>query len=93
MALQVWLPLNGDLRNQGLTKVSSISSAGGSFTDGKIGQSFNITTDGGKVSLNSFVTTLQTYTTYSMCAWVYLTSTATNHSSAIISAGNWNTSN
>lgn len=32
------------------------------------------------------------YSTYSMCAWVLMNSTATNHSSSILSSGDWNSS-
>lgn len=40
MALQVWLPLDGDLRNQGLdgSKIPSLMGSGITYTEGKIGQ-------------------------------------------------------
>ena len=47
MALRVWLPLNGNLNNQGLSsaKVEAVTTA--SFSDGKIGQSLS----GGKIKI------------------------------------------
>lgn len=92
MALQVWLPLDGNLNNQGLTKVSASLLSGTSYTTGKIGQGLYTTADAQGVNLSGFMTTLKTYTKYSMCAWIYLNSTATNHSTTIMSSGNWNTS-
>lgn len=38
MSLQVWLPLNGDLRNQGLTLLPDTSVNTFSYSNGKIGQ-------------------------------------------------------
>ena len=40
MSLQVWLPLNGDLKNQGLSDVV-LNNSGITYTDGKIGQAAN----------------------------------------------------
>ena len=41
MALQVWLPLTRDLRNQGLKDVSAVVNGTTSFTAGKLGQALN----------------------------------------------------
>ena len=39
MALQVWLPLNGNLDNQGLSNITITNNGGNpTFTDGKIGK-------------------------------------------------------
>lgn len=89
MSLQVWLPLNGDLKNYGLTNVSTTLS--GSFVDtGKIGKAFSSTSDSHHISLNSYMSICKNYINYSMCAWIYMTSQASNHSSSILSTGNWN---
>lgn len=93
MALQVWLPLDGDLRNQGLSNVT-ITNANSTFDlNGKIGQAMKNTADGQGIVLTNFMNTLSTYTNYSICAWVYLTASASNHSATIMSSGNWNTGN
>lgn len=54
MSLRVWLPLNGDLNNQGLDSADvSITSAQGNIVDnGKIGKCFKTTTTG-DISLNN----------------------------------------
>lgn len=90
MSLQVWLPLTKDLRQQGISNVTPSLLGNPTYTNGKLGQALNITTDGQGINLKEYMTELKTYTTYSMAAWVYLDSTATNHSSTIISSGNWN---
>ena len=46
MSLQVWLPLNGDLHNQGLNKFNVNSTAFSVNNFGKIGQCIKTTTDG-----------------------------------------------
>lgn len=38
MSLQVWLPLNGNLNNQGCSDVNNITGTNTSFVDGKIGK-------------------------------------------------------
>ncbi len=93
MSLQVWLPLNRDLNNYGLCNVSthpinsaSVTTNGG----GKLGNCLSISSDGQAVSLDSYMDVCSTYTRYSMSAWIYMNSTATNHSSSILSSGDWN---
>ena len=93
MSLQVWLPLNRDLNNYGLCNVStrpinsaSITTNGG----GKLGNCLSLSSDGQAVSLDSYMDVCSTYTRYSMSAWIYMSSTATNHSSSILSSGDWN---
>ena len=93
MSLQVWLPLNRDLNNYGLCNVSthpinsaSVTTNGG----GKLGNCLSLSSDGQAVSLDSYMDVCSTHTRYSMSAWVYMSSTATNHSSSILSSGDWN---
>lgn len=42
MSLQVWLPLNGNLNNQGLDSIGILTSTNCSYTTGKIGQCLNM---------------------------------------------------
>ena len=83
MALQVWLPLNGNLENKGLSNIT-ITPTGGSdsYTDGKIGKCltpssryYNISpiTLGSEASICCWTKT----TTNSKMSWV-LESTASN---------------
>lgn len=53
MSLQVWLPLNGDLRNQGLSK-TSITNNGATINDnGKIGKCYSFDGSDDFISLNN----------------------------------------
>ena len=90
MSLQVWLPLNGNLNNNGLLNISPSLSGSPTFTDGKIGPALTTSTDGQGVVLNGIMSTLSTFTNYSMACWVYITKEPTGHSSTILSSGDWN---
>lgn len=93
MSLVVWLPLNGNLNNQGLSDVTVTNSGMTVNNSGIIGQCYTTTADGNGIVLSDYMNDLKTYTEYSMCAWIYMNSAATSHSSTILSSGNWNTSN
>jgi len=93
MSLKVWLPLNGDIKNYGASNLNPSLIGSPSYTDsGKIGKALYVSSDGQGVNLPSYMNTLSTFTKYSMSAWVYMTTTASNHSSSILSSGNWNSS-
>ena len=83
MSLQVWLPLNGNLNNQGLdgslefTNTASATVA----TDGKIGScySFSATSGTGLLlskgkSASEFMNAYINHHSWSMCAWIKTTS-------------------
>ena len=91
MSLQVWLPFNRDISNYGLynTTTRSVNSAS-IATGGKLGNCLSLSSDGQAVSLDSFMDVCSTYTRYSISAWIYMSSAATNHSSSILSSGDWN---
>ena len=93
MSLQVWLPFNRDINSYGLCDISTLSVNSASLTTnggGKLGNCLSLSSDGQAVSLNSYMDVCSTYTRYSMSAWIYMSSTATNHSSSILSSGDWN---
>lgn len=92
MSLQVWLPLNGDLHNQG-TSNYTISTFRGTETydnNGKIGKCFYAHGTNALKILN-ILPDIYNYSAYSLCAWCYIEAQNTFHSgSGIISGGNWN---
>lgn len=93
MSLRVWLPLNGDLKNQGLEDVTVTNDGTIVNNDGKIGKCYTNNTDGNGIILTNYMSSLKTYTTYSMAAWIYMNYTASGHSTSILSSGNWNNTN
>ena len=90
MSLIHWWPLNGNLNDYGTQNLTLEQNGGILFTNGKIGKGASFTTDGQWLK-STDLSTLVAMTNYSMCCWVYLTNTATNHSSSFLSSGNWNT--
>lgn len=78
MALQVWLPLNGDLRNQGLSPVTITNSGATVDNNGKIGKCYYF--NGNSEIITSSVDT-SSWTNYSICCWIKADST--------ISDGTW----
>lgn len=90
--LQVWLPLNGNIKNQGLSNYT-IDAVRGSIVyndSGKIGKCFyahGVNT----LRINNIIPDFYNYSSYSLCAWLYIEAQNTTHSgSAVISAGDWN---
>ena len=67
MSLRVWLPLDGDLHNQGLSTVT-VSSGTATYGAGKIG------TKGldliNSAQINLFCDKLADVTTFSICCWI-----------------------
>ena len=76
MSLQVWLPLNGDLHNQGLCDAKLAASYSPTYADGKIGKCMNGSTT---VVYNAYNGVKSTKFTLSM----WLKSNATNTTSSI----------
>lgn len=72
MALQVWLPLNGNLNNQG---VATITTTGGIVDNGgKIGKCYLVTSS----SYLSITESIATTTEWSTCFWMKLPSSMDN---------------
>lgn len=67
MALQVWLPLQGDLKNQGLTNIT-LNSGSPTYTNGKLGQCLNTGTLLFTAE-NDLIVSLGETNIYSMCCW------------------------
>lgn len=73
MALQVWLPLNGDTRNYGCSSVNGVYTqpSGFSYENGKIGKCLRIANGGSNALTYSGLVGL---TTWSICCWMKLSS-------------------
>ena len=80
MSLQVWLPLNGDLHNQGLSEAVFSSNRVTIDTNGKIGKCYNFTSG----SFLSSTLNLSSIGPWSACAWIYPTSDASSGHQYII---------
>ena len=70
MALQVWLPLNGNLNNQGLKNVSVTNNGATVNSAGKIGSCYAFN---GSSSYLTFSTTISLDGDHSICCWLDLT--------------------
>ena len=93
MALQVWLPLDGDLRNQGLTDVKVTNNGATIDNNGKIGKCYAF--DG----TNDYITTIDTAYPeifsgdFSVCFWIYSSTDGSRDvyfgNYGISGSGNW----
>ena len=90
MSLIVWLPLNGNLENQGLSNVTVTNNGATVDNNGKIGKCYNF--NGTDQYLSTGKTPSQIFSqngsAFSLCAWVYITAKPTNQT-AIISSNNY----
>ena len=78
MALQVWLPLTKDLRNQGLSDVT-VTNNGATFNSaGKLGGCYSFGTGDSYITVDS--TPLKTFTEFSFACWVKIISWNTSYS-------------
>lgn len=78
MSLQVWLPLNGDLNNQGLSNVTASNNGAVIDSNGKIGSCYKFGTGDSKITLstNSFTGLTGDF---SVACWVKITSWNTSY--------------
>lgn len=76
MSLQVWLPLNGNLDNQGLTPVTVTNNGAIVDNNGKIGKCYSF--DGSDDYIRYTGVDISGWTQLSVSCWVYFTSTLKN---------------
>ena len=67
MSLQVWLPLNGNLNNQGLSNISITNYNSTIDNNGKIGKCYSFNGSNTTIALSN--STLNTNSDYSICLW------------------------
>lgn len=92
MALQIWLPLRGNLENNGLLGDAQISCVSPNIQDnGKIGKCYSCTTNNNRIEIkhNNLKTIFKKGNSYSIALWVYINSMS-NEVHAIF--GNYNNS-
>lgn len=84
MPLQVWLPLNGNLKNKGVANFSCSNTAPSYITidnNGKIGKCFNFNSSSNNSGIfsadNGFMNKYINNKSWSLCAWILTTSTDT----------------
>ena len=75
MALQVWLPLNGDLRNQGLNNVTVTNNRATVNNSGKIGKCYSFAKN---AYLDIDKSAMTNMTSASVCFWIKINSWNTN---------------
>ena len=94
MSLKVWLPLNGDLYNQGCSPFTITSiEATPTFTAGKIGQCYQRTDSNAQVTKglrldDNLINTFGSQA--SVAVWIKPLGTHTHYNGTILSSGNWN---
>ena len=73
MSLQVWLPLTGDLHNQGLSNIIFSNNNATIDNNGKLGKCYSFN------GSNSYLKSTYNFynNKYSVCAWIYSTSSST----------------
>ena len=92
MALQVWLPLTKDLRNQGLSDVT-VTNNGATFNSaGKLGGCYQFGTGDSYITIDS--TPLKAFTEFSFACWVKIISWNTSYSTVFAAknstSASWN---
>ena len=70
MSLQVWLPLNGNLNNLGLSHIQPTNNGATINTNGKIGKCYNVNNSMGIIVNNS----ITLGTTFSITCWIKINS-------------------
>lgn len=92
MSLQVWLPLNGDLRNQGISDVTVTNNDATINTSGKIGSCYEFN-GSGYLKESTYDWTNFNTSTFSLCCWYKEPSPVASGNSQIICVGTssgWN---
>lgn len=92
MSLRIWLPLNGDLKNNGINQYEITTINTISWVNGKIGKAVQIgngnqVTNG--ISINSNLEDILVGN-YSISVWIKPLGNHVHYNGAIISSGDWN---
>lgn len=91
MALQIWLPLNGNINNQGLANITT-SASGLTSVGGKLGSGYrfdNGSQSGAGISINSNLLDILG-SKNSIAVWIKPYGNHVHYNGTILSSGNWN---
>ena len=72
MSLQVWLPLDGDLKNRGLDSLNELTTHSVTYADGKFAKCLNLN---GVKSASGTFSSLKGLRVYSFCCWLKVDAT------------------
>lgn len=90
MSLRIWLPLNGDLHNQGLDNPTIVNNGTTINNNGKIGKCYEFGASK-YIKIMDYASTFLTFNNFSLSVWFKCTAQNTSHAAAaLISCGNWN---
>lgn len=81
MSLRVWLPLNGDLHNQGLSNISVTNSGATVNTSGKIGSCYSFGTSASGMNITNY--DFSQFTECSVSVWLKIISWNTNYATYV----------
>lgn len=82
MALQLWLPLNGDVKNYGLKNIDVLDYGTSEYNKGKIGKCRSFVGNGYLKLINSFG--IEPYKDFSCCYWIKEISNNTSHGFRVV---------
>lgn len=93
MSLKVWLPLCGDLKQQGISDITATTFETPVYVDGKIGQCYQRANSNSQltngINLNNNLLDILG-TQASIAVWIKPLGTHTHYNGTIASSGNWN---
>ena len=78
MALQVWLPLNGNLDNQGLSNITVTNNGATVNDNGKIGKCYSFNGSSQYIDFSSYASQLRELSEVSICFWCYISNASSN---------------
>ena len=74
MALRLWLPLNGDIKNYGASTATVTNNGATVDSSGKIGNCYSFNGSSNYITSSYYIPEFSANTRYSISAWVYFTS-------------------
>lgn len=92
MSLQVWLPLNGDLKNQGLSNVTVTNNSAVVDNNGKIGKCYSFNNSSIVINKTPYDIFTSNNSPFSISMWLYITSFNTNYNCGLFGCNQYHSS-